>query len=69
MYDVIYIDRDGAETSVAQALPDRADAAALARTVALERDAGRMVLSGPRRPKNCVCVVPLPEQPDDPARN
>ena len=61
MYDVIYIDDHGTETSVAQSLADRGDAAALAREVAAERNAGRMVLSGPRKPTNCVCVVPLPQ--------
>jgi hypothetical protein len=62
MYDVIYIDSRGEESSVAQRLDDRADAADLARRTAAERGAGRMVLPGSRRPANCVCVVPVDER-------
>ena len=63
MYDVIYIDEDGAETAVAHDLADRAEAAALAKREAAERGAGRMVLAGSTKPANCVCVVhaALPE--------
>ena len=63
MYDVIYIDDDGAETAVAHQLADRAEAAALAKREAAERGAGRMVLAGSTHPTNCVCVVhaALPE--------
>jgi hypothetical protein len=57
MYDVIYIDDDGAETAVARQLADRAAAAALAKREAAERGAGRMVLAGSTHPTNCVCVV------------
>lgn len=59
MYDVIYIDSEGAETPVAQHLDDRKDAAQLARTAAAERGAGRMVLPGSAKLPNCVCVVPV----------
>ena len=57
MYDVIYIDVYGAESSVARQLPDRTDAVAVARQAAAERGAGRMVLAGSTAPTNCVCVV------------
>jgi hypothetical protein len=63
MYDVIYIDPEGSETSVAQHLPDRKDAAQLARTTAAERGAGRMVLPGSVKLPNCVCVVPVIDTP------
>jgi hypothetical protein len=63
MYDVIYIDSHGEETPVAQHFDDRADAAAVARTAAAERGAGRMVLPGSTRPSNCVCVVPVDDGP------
>jgi hypothetical protein len=63
MYDVIYIDADGAHRPVAQHFADRTDAAAVARQVAAERGVGRMVLAGSTHPTNCVCVVQaeLPE--------
>ncbi len=63
MYDVIYIDASGSESPVAQRFADRTDAAELARRVAAERGAGRMVLAGSPKPPNCVCVVhaSLPE--------
>ena len=57
MYDVIYIDDDGAETAIAHDVADRAEAAALAKREAAERGAGRMVLAGSTHPTNCVCVV------------
>ena len=60
MYDVIYIDAHGDETPVAQQLDDREDATEVARQAAIERGAGRMVLPGSRRLKNCVCVIPVP---------
>ena len=63
MYDVIYIDREGSETPVAQHLDDRTDAARVARREAAERGAGRMVLPGSTKPSNCVCVVPVPDHP------
>ena len=58
MYDVIYIDAHGSESPVAQAVEERSDAAELARRVAAERGAGRMVLPGSGKLPNCVCVVP-----------
>lgn len=60
VYDVIYIDSQGSETPVAEAFEDRSDAAELARRVAAERGAGRMVLPGSVKLPNCVCVVPQP---------
>ena len=62
MYDVIYIDAHGDEQPVAQAFEDRCAAADLARLVAAERGAGRLVLPGSRKLANCVCVVPQPPQ-------
>jgi invasion protein IalB len=59
MYDVIYIDPQGAETQLAQHVSDRVDAAAVARRAAAERGAGRMVLPGSVKIPNCVCVVPV----------
>jgi hypothetical protein len=59
MYDVIYIDSQGSETSLAQHLDDRVDATAVARRAAAERGAGRMVLPGSVKLPNCVCVVPV----------
>ena len=59
MYDVIYIDPQGCETSLAQHLSDRLDAATVARQAAAERGAGRMVLPGSVKIPNCVCVVPV----------
>lgn len=58
MYNVIYIDSQGAETSLAERLDDRQDAARLACEAAAERKAGRMVLPGSNKLPNCVCVVP-----------
>ena len=60
MYDVVYIDAQGAETPVAQHFDDRKDAADVARQAAAERGAGRMVLPGSHRLPNCVCVIPVP---------
>jgi hypothetical protein len=60
MYDVVYIDAHGDETPVAQQLDDRKDAADVARQAAAERGAGRMVLPGSSKLRNCVCVVPVP---------
>jgi hypothetical protein len=60
MYDVVYIDAQGTETPVAQQLDDRKDAAEVARQAAAERGAGRMVLPGSTRLRNCVCVIPVP---------
>jgi hypothetical protein len=59
MYDVIYIDPQGAETPLAKHLSDRLDAATVARRAAAERGAGRMVLPGSVKIPNCVCVVPV----------
>ena len=63
MYDVIYVDAHGDETPVAQHVADRGDAARVAREAAAERGAGRMVLPGSVKLRDCVCVVPvaLPE--------
>ena len=58
MYDVIYIDSQGAETPLAEHLVDRRDAAQLACREAAERKAGRMVLPGSNKLPNCVCVIP-----------
>jgi hypothetical protein len=59
MYDVIYIDPQGSETSLARHLSDRLDATTVARRAAAERGAGRMVLPGSVKLPNCVCVVPV----------
>ena len=64
MYDVIYIDEQGAETCLAAHLHDRCDATVIAREAAAERRAGRMVLPGSSRPTHCVCVVPRPDGDD-----
>ena len=62
MYDVIFIDSHGDETSVAQHLDDRGDAAEVAKREAAERGVGRMMLPGsPHKLPNCVCVVPVRE--------
>ena len=58
MYDVIYIDAQGTETSLAQHLDDRSDACTLAREAAAERGAGRAMLPGSTNLRDCVCVVP-----------
>jgi hypothetical protein len=60
MYDVVYINAQGEETPVAQQLDDRKDATDVARQAAAERGAGRMVLPGSSRLRNCVCVIPVP---------
>ena len=60
MYNVVYIDADGAETPVAQHLDDRKDATDVARREAAERGVGRMVLPGSHKLPNCVCVIPVP---------
>ena len=60
MYDVIFIDAHGDETPVAEHLSDRAAAAALAKQEAAERGVGRMMLPGPSKLPNCVCVIPVP---------
>ncbi len=58
MYDVIYIDKHGSETPVAQHVDDRGEATDVARQAAVERGAGRMVLPGSAKLPNTVCVVP-----------
>jgi hypothetical protein len=58
MYDVIYIDKHGSETPVAEHVDDRAEATDVARQAAVERGAGRMVLPGSAKLPNTVCVVP-----------
>jgi hypothetical protein len=60
MYDVIYIDAQGTETPLAQHVDDRADACALAREAAAERNSGRAMLPGSTNLRDCVCVVPTP---------
>jgi len=60
MYDVIYIDRHGSETSMAH-LVDKQDACELARRASAERGCGRMILPGSSKPHDCVCVVPVAE--------
>jgi hypothetical protein len=59
MYDVIYIDAQGSETSLAQHVDDKQEAKDVARQAAAERGAGRMVLPGSTKLPNCVCVVPV----------
>jgi hypothetical protein len=63
MYDVIYIDQHGSETRVAEHLADCAAAKDIARAAAAERGVGRMMLTGSRRPANCVCVITTAEVP------
>jgi hypothetical protein len=60
-YDVIYIDEQGGETTVAHHMADRGDAADLARREAAQRKAGRMMLPGSSKLNNCVCVIPVDE--------
>ena len=60
MYNVIYIDAQGTETSLAQDLDDRDGACTLAREAAAERGAGRAMLPGSTNLRDCVCVVPTP---------
>jgi hypothetical protein len=58
MYDVVYIDPQGSETTVARRLPDCGEAKDLARRAAAERGAGRMMLTGSSsKPSNCVCII------------
>ena len=59
MYDVIFIDAHGDETPVVQHVDDRKEATDVARQVAAERGAGRMVLPGSAKLPNTVCVVPV----------
>jgi hypothetical protein len=63
LYDVIYIDDQGGETSLATDLDDRRSAASVACEAAAERGAGRMVLPGSTKLRNCVCVVPVDRTP------
>jgi hypothetical protein len=58
MYDVIYIDAHGAETSVAHDVRERDDACAIARREAADRGVGRAMLPGSTHLRDCVCVVP-----------
>ena len=58
MYDVIYIDAEGAETPLARHLDDRDDACAFARREAVERGAGRAMLPGSTNLRDCVCIIP-----------
>ena len=60
MYDVIYIDAQGAETPLAQhARRPRRRVRVRARAAA-ERGAGRAMLPGSTNLRDCVCVVPSP---------
>ena len=59
MYDVIYIDAQGSETSVAQHVDDRKEACDVARQAAAERGAGRMLSPGSTNMRDCVCVIPV----------
>jgi hypothetical protein len=63
MYNVIYIDAQGTETPIAQAVGDRSEACALARQAATERGSGRAVSPGSTNLRDCVCVVPTPPVP------
>ena len=63
-YDVIYIDSQGVETSVAEHVDDRQEAARLASAAAVERHAGRIMLPGSHKIPNCVCVVPSTRPPE-----
>jgi len=56
---VIYIDAHGSETPVAQHVDDKEEATDVAKAAAVERGAGRMVLPGSTKLRNCVCVVPV----------
>ena len=53
MYDVIYIDAHGSETSLAQHVDDKQEATDVARQAAAERGAGRMVRRGADSPACC----------------
>jgi hypothetical protein len=57
MYNVIYIDAQGAETPLAQDV-DRGEACTLAREAAAERGSGRAISPGSTNLRDCVCVVP-----------
>jgi len=57
MYDVIYIDAHGVETSLAHDLSERDDACSLARREAADRGVGRAMLPGSTHLRDCVCVV------------
>ena len=63
MYNVIYIDAHGTETSLARDVDDRGEACTLAREAAAERGSGRAVLPGSTNLRDCVCVVPAPRFP------
>ena len=63
MYDVVYVDANGSETQLATSVEDRAHAAELARRMATERGAGRLVLPGSGKLLNCVCVIPHSHPP------
>jgi hypothetical protein len=63
MYDVIYIDAEGAETPLAQRLGDRDCACEFARREAAERGAGRAMLPGSTNLRDCVCILPSPSLP------
>ena len=63
MYNVIYIDAQGMETSLAQDVDDRGEACTLARAAAAERGSGRAMLPGSTNLRDCVCVVPTPPLP------
>jgi hypothetical protein len=63
MYNVIYIDAQGSETSLARDVGDRGEACTLAREAAAERGAGRAMLPGSTHLRNCVCIVPAPRLP------
>jgi hypothetical protein len=58
MYNIIYIDAQGAETPIAQDVGDRGEACALARQAAAERGSGRAMSPGSTNLRDCVCVVP-----------
>ena len=61
MYNVIYIDAQGAETPLAQDVGDRGEACTLAREAAAERGSGRAISTpGSTNLRDCVCVVPAP---------
>ncbi len=63
MYNVIYIDAHGTETSLARDVDDRGEACTLARAAAAQRGAGRAMLPGSTNLRDCVCVVPTPPLP------
>jgi hypothetical protein len=63
MYNIIYIDAQGAETPLAQDVCDRGEACMLAREAAAERGSGRAISPGSTNLRDCVCVVPSPHVP------